>query len=79
MASSACVPLKANTHFANSEKGYFFHQDNGFLGERVKGSLNNCALVMNQLDKRSRSQKRVKHGVVSAILTSNNAKESVVS
>ncbi|XP_020206422.1 glucose-1-phosphate adenylyltransferase large subunit 1 [Cajanus cajan] len=77
MASSACVNLKANTHFANCEKGYFFRQENGFLGERIKGGLNNSVLVMNQLDKSSRSQKRVKHGVASAVLTSNNAKESL--
>ncbi|TKY75405.1 Glucose-1-phosphate adenylyltransferase large subunit 1 [Spatholobus suberectus] len=77
MASSACVTVRANTHLVNSEKGYLFRQDNGFLGERLKGGSNNSALVVNRLAKRSRSQKRVKHGVVSAILTSNNAKESV--
>ncbi|KAL3012656.1 hypothetical protein AAZX31_06G011100 [Glycine max] len=69
--ASACVTLKANTHLANSEKG--------FLGERIKGGFNNSALVMNQLAIRSRSHKRVKHGVgvVSSVLTSNNAKESL--
>ena len=71
--ASACVTLKANTHLANSEKG--------FLGERIKVGFNNSALVMNQLAIRSRSHKRVKHGVgvVSSVLTSNNAKESLVS
>ncbi|KAK7409827.1 hypothetical protein VNO78_00166 [Psophocarpus tetragonolobus] len=78
MASSAFMTLKANTHLANSEKGYLFREENGFLGDRLKGGFKNSALVMNQLAKRSESQKRVKqYGVVSALLTSNNAKESL--
>ncbi|RDY06949.1 Glucose-1-phosphate adenylyltransferase large subunit 1, partial [Mucuna pruriens] len=77
MASSTCVTFKANTHLANSEKGYLFRQENGFLGERIKFGFNTSALVINQLAIRSKSQKRVKHGVVSAILTSKNAQESL--
>lgn len=73
--ASACVTLKANTtHLANSEKGFLFGQDNGFLGERVKG-----AWGMNQLGKCLTAQKRVKSGAVSAVLTSNDAKEALVS
>ncbi|CAJ1973073.1 unnamed protein product [Sphenostylis stenocarpa] len=75
--ASSCVTLKANAHLANSEKGYLFGQESVFLGERVKVSLNNSAFGMNQLAKCARSQKRVKRGVASAILTSNNAQESV--
>ncbi|XP_057436764.1 glucose-1-phosphate adenylyltransferase large subunit 1 [Lotus japonicus] len=71
--ASACVTLKANTtHLANSEKGFLFGQDNGFLGERVKG-----AWGMNQLGKCLTAQKRVKSGAVSAVLTSNDAKEAL--
>jgi len=78
MASSS-VTLKANAHLANSEKGHLFRQESSFLGERVKVGPNNSAFVTNQLARCSRSQKRVNHGVASAILSSNDAKESLVS
>ena len=71
--ASACVTFKANTHLANSEKGDFFRQENGFLGERIKGSLNSSPWIINQLAKPLRTRKRVKPGVVSAVLTSNKA------
>ncbi|KAK7257954.1 hypothetical protein RIF29_32305 [Crotalaria pallida] len=77
---SACVTLKANTHFANSRKGNTFGKENGFLGERIKGGLNYSPWVNNQLATSLRTQEKVnkaKPGVVSAVLTSNNAKEAV--
>lgn len=81
--TSACITLKANTHLANSKKGDLFgHYDNGFLGERLKGSLNNNPWLINQSTTRLRthkSDKEIKPGVlVSAVLTPNNAKESLV-
>lgn len=83
--ASACVTMKANTntHLANSKTASLFGQDNGFLiGERIRGSLNNnknSAWVTNQLAKHLTTQKRVKPGAVSAVLTSDDAKGSLVS
>lgn len=77
--ASSCVTLKANAHLANSPKDHIFRLESTFLGERVKVGLNSSAFVANQLAKCSRSQRRVPHDVASAILTSNDAKESVVS
>ncbi|KAE9593338.1 hypothetical protein Lal_00029292 [Lupinus albus] len=77
---SACVTLKANTHFANSRKGYAFAQYNSFLGERIKGGFNYSPWVINQVATSLRTQERVnniKPGLISAVFTSNNAKESV--
>ncbi|KAE9616506.1 putative glucose-1-phosphate adenylyltransferase [Lupinus albus] len=77
---SACVTLKTNTHFTKSRKGNTFGHDNGFLGERVKGVFNHSPWVNNQVATSLRTQERVnkaKPGVVSAVLASNNAKESV--
>ncbi|BAT90938.1 Glucose-1-phosphate adenylyltransferase large subunit 1 [Vigna angularis] len=77
---SACVTLKANTHFVNSRKDNIFRQDGGFLGERLKGSLNYSPWIINQLALSLRTQERVKKakpGVVSAVLTSSTTKESV--
>lgn len=68
---SCCLALKPNTHLAN----------NGFLGERITGSLNNNAWV-NQVARSFRTEKKIttlKPGVAYAIITSNNAKETVVS
>ncbi|KAH1224547.1 Glucose-1-phosphate adenylyltransferase large subunit 1 [Glycine soja] len=79
---SACVTLKANTHLVKSRKDNTFRQDGGFLGERIKGGLNYSPWIINQLASTSslRTQEKVnkaKPGVVSAVLTSSNIKESV--
>jgi len=79
---SACVTLKANTHFGNLRKDNTFRQDGGFLGDRIKGSVNYSPWIINQLALSLRTQERVKKakpGVVSAVLTSSTTKESVVS
>lgn len=79
--ATACVTLKGNTHLANSKAGYFLGKDNGFLGERIKGkgSFNNNAWVTDQLSaKRLTTKKRLKTGSVSAILTSDDPKGSMV-
>lgn len=68
---STCVNFKANTHIANLRKDNIFHQDNGFLGERIKGGVN-----YSQTKERV---KKAKPGVVSAVLTSNDATETKVS
>ncbi|KAJ7967304.1 Glucose-1-phosphate adenylyltransferase [Quillaja saponaria] len=77
--ASGCVTFKANTHLAKATKGDLSHRDNGFWGERIKGSLNNNLLV-NQLAKGLRTEKRVrkvKPGVAFSVITSNNAKKTV--
>ncbi|CAJ1933550.1 unnamed protein product [Sphenostylis stenocarpa] len=77
---SACVTLKVNTQFVNSRKDNTFRQDGGFLGERIKGSLNYSPWITNRLASSLRTQERVKKtkpGVVSAVLTSSTTKESV--
>jgi glucose-1-phosphate adenylyltransferase len=75
------VNFKANTHIANLKKDNIFRQDNGFLGERIKGGVNYSPWINNdQLEISLRTKDRVKkakHGVVSAVLTSNNANETV--
>lgn len=79
---SACVTLKANTHYGNLRKDNTFRQDGGFLGDRIKGSLSYSPWIINQLALSLRTQERVKKakpGVVSAVLTSSTTKESVVS
>jgi glucose-1-phosphate adenylyltransferase len=77
------VNFKANTHIANLKKDNIFGQDNGFLGERIRGGVNYSPWINNdQLEISLRTKDRVKkakHGVVSAVLTSNNANETVVS
>jgi hypothetical protein len=70
--ASGCVTLKANTHFPKSKKGSFF-------GERIKESFNNSIWVKDQLNKRFTTQKNVKHVSLSAILTSDDPKGSLVS
>ncbi|XP_045820923.1 glucose-1-phosphate adenylyltransferase large subunit 1-like isoform X2 [Trifolium pratense] len=78
---STCVNFKANTHIANLKKDNIFRQDNGFLGERIKGGVNYSPWIINdQLGISLRTKERVKKhkpGVVSAVLTSNNANETV--
>jgi glucose-1-phosphate adenylyltransferase len=78
---SCCLTLKPNTHLGKASKGGLSLGNNGFWGERITGSLNNNAWV-NQLAKSCRTEKKVttlKPGVAFAILTSNNAKEAMVS
>jgi len=71
--ASGCVTFKPNTHFSNSKKGSFF-------GERIKGNFHNSSWVMDQLNKRFTTHKKIKHAAaVSAILTSDDPKGSLVS
>ena len=79
--ANSCVAWKANTRLANAKKGDLFNHDNGFLGGSIKGSLSN-SLWFSQLVKGFRCEKRTrkaKPGVISAVLTSSNVKEAVVS
>jgi len=79
---STCANFKANNHITNLRKDNIFHQDNGFLGERIKGGVNYSPWIVNQLGISLRTKERVKKGkpgVVSAVLTSNDATETKVS
>ncbi|AES89140.1 putative glucose-1-phosphate adenylyltransferase [Medicago truncatula] len=76
---STCVNFKANNHVANLRKDSIFHQDNGFLGERIKVGVNYSPWIGNQFGISLRTKERVKKakpGVVSAVLTSNDATET---
>ncbi|KAF7840968.1 Glucose-1-phosphate adenylyltransferase large subunit 1 [Senna tora] len=69
--ASACVSFKANAHFAITRRDHHrFGQDSAIWGERIKGSVNSGMCV-------NRMRKTKPAGVVSAVLTSNNAQESV--
>ncbi|CAI8616954.1 unnamed protein product [Vicia faba] len=76
---STCVNFKTNTHITYLRKDNIFHQDNGFLGERIKVGVNYSPWIINQMEiclKTKERVKKLKHGVVSAVLTSNDATES---
>lgn len=83
MVSAACVAWTTSSQLAKSKKDSTFLQDDGFLGERIiKGSLSYSPWINNQLATSWRgkeSVKKAKPGVVSAVLTSNDTKESLVS
>lgn len=70
--ASGYLTIKPNTHFSISKKGSFF-------GERIKGSFHNSSWVTDQLNERFTNQKKIKHVAVSAILTSDDPKGSLVS
>lgn len=76
---SCCVALRANSHLVNARKGGFGNGNNGFWGERIRGSLNN-SLWVNQLANSLRTdkkEKKIKTGAF-AVLTSNTPREAVV-
>ncbi|KAF3435727.1 hypothetical protein FNV43_RR22819 [Rhamnella rubrinervis] len=75
-----CMTLKPNTHLAKASKCGLSNGENGFLGERIRGSLNNSVWV-KQLEKTLRTEKEVKSvkpGVALAVLTSNTTREVAV-
>ncbi|XP_022725519.1 LOW QUALITY PROTEIN: glucose-1-phosphate adenylyltransferase large subunit 1-like [Durio zibethinus] len=68
----ACVALKINSHLVHARKDGFGNGDNAFLGERIRGSLNNNVWV-NQLTnslKTDKKENKIKTGAF-AVLTSN--------
>ncbi|GMI88166.1 hypothetical protein like AT4G39210 [Hibiscus trionum] len=75
---SCCLTLKANSHLVNVRKSGFSNGDNAFLGERIRGSLNNSAWVnqvANSLSVDNKKEMKIETGA-SAILTSNNRREA---
>ena len=83
MTSSVSVSLRAdNPQFVKTRREHdLLFKDVGLWGERIRVSLNNNVGV-NKLVKCLRQGekiRKVRSGSVSAIMTSNNAHESVVS
>lgn len=76
---SCCAALKASTQLGKVSKGFISNGDDGFRGERIRGSLNNNGWS-NQLSKSLKIEKRVrkiKPGAVFSILTSDNGTETL--
>ncbi|KAI3441290.1 uncharacterized protein J3R85_002562 [Psidium guajava] len=76
---SCCVALKANTPLAQSHKSCLRNADDGFWGERIRGSLNDSVWV-NQVARNlvvEKKLKKVKPGAAFAVITSNNATETL--
>ncbi|GLU02885.1 hypothetical protein SLE2022_201180 [Rubroshorea leprosula] len=76
---SACVAFKVSSPVLGGRHGGFNNVDNGFWGERIRGSLSNSFWV-NQVAKNLRTdsgEKKNKSGMISAILTSSNTREAV--
>lgn len=75
---SYCATLGAKPHLTRTGKR---DGKSGFLGEKIKGSLNNNVLV-NQLSKSlkiDQKPRKIELGVAFSVLTSNNVTETLVS
>ncbi|XP_057966209.1 glucose-1-phosphate adenylyltransferase large subunit 1-like [Malania oleifera] len=76
---SCCVNLKANTHLGRASEVGLSNGDKGFLGERIRGSLN-TSVWANHISKRLRTEKRegkINRGAAFSVLTPNDVKETV--
>ncbi|GFP85891.1 glucose-1-phosphate adenylyltransferase large subunit 1 [Phtheirospermum japonicum] len=79
---ACCATLKPRTHLATANKIGFCNGENGFLGEKIRGSLNNCGWANNQLGKNlslENNVKKIKPGFAYSVLTreSNNETRTV--
>ncbi|MBA0727269.1 hypothetical protein Golax_000273, partial [Gossypium laxum] len=76
---SCCVALKVNSHLVNVRNSGFGNGDNAFLGERIRGSLNNNSVwvnrVVNSLSTFNKKAMKIKPGAF-AVITSNNPREA---
>ncbi|KAB2047301.1 Glucose-1-phosphate adenylyltransferase large subunit 1 [Gossypium arboreum] len=76
---SGCVALKVNSHLVNVRNSGFGNGDNTFLGERIRGSLNNNSVwvnrVANSLSTYNKKAMKIKPGAF-AVITSNNPREA---
>lgn len=78
---ACCATMKSTTYLANVSRGGFCNGENGFWGEKIRGSLNNCALA-NQFGKSLSLEKRgrkIKPGIAYSVLIRENNKETLVS
>lgn len=78
---ACCATLKSTSHLANVSRSAFCSEENGFWGEKIRGSLNNCARAYQfgkklSLEKRGR---KIKPGVAYSVLTRENSNETLVS
>lgn len=76
-----CVTLKTSTSLANVSRGFVNNGDNGFWGERIRGSLNSNHWS-NQLARSLKFEKTVrtiKPGAAFSVLTSDNGTDTLVS
>lgn len=74
-----CATIKASTHMPQSSKIGLSYGENGFLGEKLKGSLTNNFEV-NQLTKCLKTEKKVrrfKPGVAFSVITTKETKEAL--
>lgn len=72
--------MDACCHFGTLSRGGFVNGDNGFWGEKIRGSLNNG--WMNQWEKSlnlEKKERKIKPGVAYSVLTRENIQETLVS
>lgn len=81
LMDSCCVALKVNSHLVNVRNSGFGNGDYVFLGERIRGSLNNNSVwvnrVANSLSTYIKKAMKIKPGAF-AVVTSKNPKEAKV-
>lgn len=76
---ACCATLKSTSHLANVSRSAFCSEENGFWGEKIRGSLNNCGRAYQfgkklSLEKRGR---KIKPGVAYSVLTRENSNETL--
>lgn len=75
------VALKSTAHLGRVSKGGFENGEKEFLGEQIRGSLNNNNLRVNNLSKSLKLEKKeskIKPGVAFSVITTENGKETLV-
>ncbi|XP_009621409.1 glucose-1-phosphate adenylyltransferase large subunit 1 [Nicotiana tomentosiformis] len=77
---TCCVALKSTAHLGRVSKGGFENGEKEFLGEQIRGSLNNNNLRVNNLSKSLKLEKKeskIKPGVAFSVITTENGKETL--
>lgn len=75
------MALKSTAHLGRVSKGGFENGEKEFLGEQIRGSLNNNNLRVNNLSKSLKLEKKeskIKPGVAFSVITTENGKETLV-
>lgn len=79
---TCCSNLKSTATLPGMSKGRFGNGEDGFWGERTRGSLNNFAWVNNHSAKSLRlgekKMRKIKTGTVFSVLTTENGTEVMV-
>lgn len=80
---TCCYTLKSTANLPAMSKGRFRNGEEGFWGERTRGSLNKFAWVNNHSAKCSRigdkKMHKIKTGTAFSVLTTGNGTEIMVS